>query len=86
MYVMHNEKMSESLNDAVVDEIFALLSSYTVYVGSCLLTFQDSVWALPSMVKQSRPPEGGIVRLSQNVGHWVTTHKGEDLIYTVAEA
>jgi hypothetical protein len=80
------DQKQNAVADAVVDEVFALLGCYTAYVGSCLLTFQDSLWLLPSRVKQSKPPEDGIDRLSQNVGRWVTTHKSEDLIYTIVEA
>lgn len=32
--LMHHEKMSVQLNDAVLDEVFALLCCYTAYVGS----------------------------------------------------
>jgi hypothetical protein len=35
-------------------EVFALLGCYAVYVGSCLLTFQDSLSVPSSRVKQPK--------------------------------
>ena len=37
-----------------VDEVLTLLGCYVVYVGSCLLTFQESLLVLSSKVKQSK--------------------------------
>jgi hypothetical protein len=49
--------MSEKPNGAVVDEVFALLVCYTACVGSCLLTFQNSIHFLSSRIKHLNPPE-----------------------------